>query len=107
MQLVVMVIISTHGFTWPVQKQNQSFHSFVENYNVYFSVDYLPEMLRCESCKRRMMAIMSLEVICLAKDEYWQYILDAGAVKFINYFLLMLFYAELYYIQPITLKLFS
>lgn len=64
-------------------------------------------MLQCESYKRRMMAIMSLEVICLAKDEYWQYILDAGAVKFINYFLLMLFYAELYYIQPVTLKLFS
>ncbi|XP_039700164.1 ankyrin and armadillo repeat-containing protein isoform X4 [Pteropus medius] len=38
------------------------------------------EMLQCESYKRRMMAIMSLEVICLAKDEYWQYILDAGTI---------------------------
>lgn len=69
-----------------------------------FSVEYLPEMLQCESYKRRMMAVMSLEVICLAKDEYWQYILDAGNVKFINYLLLMLLYAKLYYIQLITVK---
>ena len=48
---------------------------------MYFSVEYLLEMLQCESYKRRMMAVMSLEVICLANDEYWKCILDAGDVK--------------------------
>ncbi|KAF4026302.1 hypothetical protein G4228_018635 [Cervus hanglu yarkandensis] len=38
------------------------------------------EMLQCESYKRRMMAVMSLEVICLANDEYWKCILDAGTI---------------------------
>ncbi|XP_054945017.1 ankyrin and armadillo repeat-containing protein isoform X10 [Physeter macrocephalus] len=38
------------------------------------------EMLQCESYKRRMMAVMSLEVICLASDEYWKCILDAGTI---------------------------
>lgn len=61
-------------------------------------------MLQCESYKRRMMAVMSLEVICLAKDEYWQCILNAGDVNFMNYLLLMLFHTELYYIQLITLR---
>lgn len=58
-------------------------------------------MLQCESYKRRMMAVMSLEVICLANDEYWKCILDAGDVKSINYLLLMLFYVGIY---SITLK---
>lgn len=58
-------------------------------------------MLQCESYKRRMMAVMSLEVICLANDEYWKCILDAGDVKSINYLLLMLFNGE---ICSLTLK---
>ncbi|KAM6175241.1 ankyrin and armadillo repeat-containing protein isoform 2-T2 [Erethizon dorsatum] len=40
----------------------------------------LVEMLQCENFKRRMMAVMSLEVICLANDRYWKYILDAGTI---------------------------
>ena len=71
------------------------------NYNMYFSVEYLSEMLQCESYKRRMMAVMSLEVICLANDEYWKCILDAGDVKSINYLLCVLFYVE---ICSLTLK---
>lgn len=73
---------------------------------MYFSVGYLPEMLQCESYKRRMMAVMSLEVICLASDGYWKHILDAGDVKSINYLLLMIFYRELYYVQSFTLNVF-
>nr|XP_051705311.1 ankyrin and armadillo repeat-containing protein isoform X4 [Oryctolagus cuniculus] len=38
------------------------------------------EMLQCESYKRRMMAVMSLEVICLANERYWKCILDAGTI---------------------------
>lgn len=101
MQLMVTLVISTHGFSWPIQKQSQPFSYLLWNYNVYFSVEYLSEMLQCESYKRRMMAVMSLEVICLAHDEYWKCILDAGDVKSISYLLLMLFYAE---ICPLTLK---
>lgn len=41
-------------------------------------------MLHSESYKRKMMAVMSLEVICLAKEEYWQRILDAGEGKHLN-----------------------
>lgn len=51
-----------------------------------------------------MMAVMSLEVICLANDEYWKCILDAGDVKSINYLLLMLFNGE---ICSLTLKCIS
>ena len=91
MKLVVMMVISTHGFPWPVQKWNQSFCYLLCNHSVYFSVEFLPEMLQCESYKRRMMAVMSLEVICLANDGYWKSILDAGDVKSINYLLLMYF----------------
>ncbi|XP_023568103.1 ankyrin and armadillo repeat-containing protein [Octodon degus] len=40
----------------------------------------LVEMLKCENFKRRMMAIMSLEVICLANEHYWKCILDAGTI---------------------------
>ena len=69
-----------------------------------FSVQRSPEMLQSESYKRRMMAVMSLEVVCLAKEEYWQHILSAGDVKFINYLLLMLCYTELYYSQLISLR---
>ncbi|KAH0621577.1 hypothetical protein JD844_023038 [Phrynosoma platyrhinos] len=38
-------------------------------------------MLDCEaSHKKREMAIKCLEVLCLAKDNYWQCILDAGTI---------------------------
>lgn len=53
-------------------------------------------MLQGESYKRRMMAVMSLEVICLAKEEYWQCILDAGEAKGVTWLWLTLFLAELY-----------
>ncbi|KAI4544009.1 hypothetical protein MG293_004275 [Ovis ammon polii] len=42
------------------------------------------EMLQCESYKRRMMAVMSLEVICLANDEYWKCILDADILTAVS-----------------------
>ncbi|XP_011354495.1 ankyrin and armadillo repeat-containing protein isoform X1 [Pteropus vampyrus] len=63
-----------------------TFHTEVLKHIIELNIPELPvwktlvEMLQCESYKRRMMAIMSLEVICLAKDEYWQYILDAGTI---------------------------
>ncbi|XP_078249689.1 ankyrin and armadillo repeat-containing protein [Pogona vitticeps] len=37
-------------------------------------------MLDCEAYKRKEMAIRCLEVLCLAKDNYWQCILDAGTI---------------------------
>ncbi|XP_016003278.2 ankyrin and armadillo repeat-containing protein [Rousettus aegyptiacus] len=63
-----------------------TFHTEVLKHIIELNIPELPvwktlvEMLQCESYKRRMMAVMSLEVICLAKDEYWQYILDAGTI---------------------------
>lgn len=96
--------MSTHGFHLTCTETGSVIPFFIIKSNMYFSVEYLLEMLQCESYKRRMMAIMSLEVICLAKDKYWQCILDAGDVEFIHYLLLMLFNAELYYIQLITLN---
>ncbi|XP_062434919.1 ankyrin and armadillo repeat-containing protein [Rhea pennata] len=38
-------------------------------------------MLNCEDTRRREMAIRSLEVLCLAKDYYWECILDAGTIS--------------------------
>uniref|UniRef100_A0A8C5L516 Ankyrin and armadillo repeat containing n=1 Tax=Jaculus jaculus TaxID=51337 RepID=A0A8C5L516_JACJA len=63
-----------------------SFHTEVLKHIVELNLPELPvwktlvEMLQCESFKRRMMAVMSLEVICLAKEEYWKCILDAGTI---------------------------
>ncbi|XP_066202317.1 ankyrin and armadillo repeat-containing protein [Saccopteryx leptura] len=63
-----------------------TFHTEVLKHIIELNIPELPvwktlvEMLQCESYKRRMMAVMSLEVICLAKDEYWQYILNAGTI---------------------------
>nr|XP_038940488.1 ankyrin and armadillo repeat-containing protein isoform X2 [Rattus norvegicus] len=63
-----------------------TFHTEVLKYIIELHIPELPvwktlvEMLQCESFKRRMMAVMSLEVICLANDEYWQNILDAGTI---------------------------
>ncbi|CAK7306869.1 Ankyrin and armadillo repeat-containing protein [Vulpes lagopus] len=63
-----------------------SFHTEVLKHIIGLSIPELPvwatlvEMLQCESYKRRMMAVMSLEVICLANDGYWKCILDAGTI---------------------------
>ncbi|KAM9664755.1 ankyrin and armadillo repeat-containing protein isoform 2-T2 [Trichechus inunguis] len=63
-----------------------TFHTEVLKYIIELNIPELPvwktlvEMLHCESYKRRMMAVMSLEVICLANDQYWEYILDAGTI---------------------------
>nr|KAF6449585.1 ankyrin and armadillo repeat containing [Molossus molossus] len=63
-----------------------TFHTEVLKHIIELNIPELPvwktlvEMLQCESYKRRMMAVMSLEVICLAKDEYWQCILNAGTI---------------------------
>ncbi|XP_039178037.1 ankyrin and armadillo repeat-containing protein isoform X6 [Crotalus tigris] len=37
-------------------------------------------MLNCESYSRKKMAIRCLEVLCLAKDDYWKCILQAGTI---------------------------
>ncbi|XP_072817388.1 ankyrin and armadillo repeat-containing protein isoform X6 [Vicugna pacos] len=63
-----------------------TFHTEVLKHIIELNIPELPvwktlvEMLQCESYKRRMMAIMSLEVICLANDGYWESILDAGTI---------------------------
>ncbi|XP_006147902.1 ankyrin and armadillo repeat-containing protein [Tupaia chinensis] len=63
-----------------------TFHTEVLKHIIELNIPELPvwktlvEMLQCESYKRRMMAVMSLEVICLANDRYWNYILDAGSI---------------------------
>ncbi|XP_014640166.1 PREDICTED: ankyrin and armadillo repeat-containing protein [Ceratotherium simum simum] len=63
-----------------------TFHTEVLKHIIELNIPELPvwktlvEMLQCESYKRRMMAVMSLEVICLANDGYWKYILDAGTI---------------------------
>ncbi|XP_053454353.1 ankyrin and armadillo repeat-containing protein [Nycticebus coucang] len=63
-----------------------TFHTEVLKYIVELNIPELPvwktlvEMLQCESYRRKMMAVMSLEVICLAKDQYWKFILDAGTI---------------------------
>ncbi|XP_037706099.1 ankyrin and armadillo repeat-containing protein [Choloepus didactylus] len=63
-----------------------TFHTEVLKHIIALNIPELPvwktlvEMLQCESYKQRMMAIMSLEVICLANDQYWKCILDAGTI---------------------------
>ncbi|XP_032611044.1 ankyrin and armadillo repeat-containing protein isoform X2 [Hylobates moloch] len=63
-----------------------TFHTEVLKYIIKLNIPELPvwktlvEMLQCESYKRRMMAVMSLEVICLANHQYWRCILDAGTI---------------------------
>ncbi|XP_042850831.1 ankyrin and armadillo repeat-containing protein isoform X4 [Panthera tigris] len=63
-----------------------TFHTEVLKHIIELNIPELPvwktlvEMLQCESYKRRMMAVMSLEVICLANAGYWKYILDAGTI---------------------------
>ncbi|KAM6178388.1 ankyrin and armadillo repeat-containing protein [Rhynchocyon petersi] len=63
-----------------------TFHTEVLKHLIELNIPELPvwktlvEMLQSESYKRRMMAVMSLEVICLANDRYWECILDAGTI---------------------------
>ncbi|XP_060033568.1 ankyrin and armadillo repeat-containing protein isoform X2 [Erinaceus europaeus] len=63
-----------------------SFHTEVLKHIIELNLPELPvwetlvEMLQCESYKRRMTAVMALEVICLAKNDYWEKILDAGTI---------------------------
>nr|XP_051705309.1 ankyrin and armadillo repeat-containing protein isoform X2 [Oryctolagus cuniculus] len=63
-----------------------TFHTEVLKHIIELDIPELPvwktlvEMLQCESYKRRMMAVMSLEVICLANERYWKCILDAGTI---------------------------
>nr|XP_024644409.1 ankyrin and armadillo repeat-containing protein isoform X6 [Macaca nemestrina] len=63
-----------------------TFHTEVLKYIIKLNIPELPvwktlvEMLQSESYKRRMMAVMSLEVTCLANDQYWRCILDAGTI---------------------------
>nr|XP_036870982.1 ankyrin and armadillo repeat-containing protein [Manis javanica] len=63
-----------------------TFHTEVLKHLIELNIPELPvwktlvEMLQCESYKRRMMAVMSLEVICLARDGYWRCILSAGTI---------------------------
>uniref|UniRef100_A0A8C2VUH3 Ankyrin and armadillo repeat containing n=1 Tax=Chinchilla lanigera TaxID=34839 RepID=A0A8C2VUH3_CHILA len=63
-----------------------TFHTEVLKHIIELNIPELPvwktlvEMLQCENFKRRMMAVMSLEVICLANDQYWKCILDAGTI---------------------------
>ncbi|XP_010635143.1 ankyrin and armadillo repeat-containing protein isoform X3 [Fukomys damarensis] len=63
-----------------------TFHTEVLMHIIELNIPELPvwktlvEMLQCESLKRRVMAVMSLEVICLANDRYWKCILEAGTI---------------------------
>uniref|UniRef100_M3YLR7 Ankyrin and armadillo repeat containing n=1 Tax=Mustela putorius furo TaxID=9669 RepID=M3YLR7_MUSPF len=67
-----------------------TFHTEVLKHIIELNIPELPvwktlvEMLQCESYKRRMMAVMSLEVICLANDGYWKSILDADVLKAVS-----------------------
>ncbi|XP_068920648.1 ankyrin and armadillo repeat-containing protein [Petaurus breviceps papuanus] len=64
-----------------------NFHTEVLKHIIELKVPELPvwktlvEMLQSESYKRKMMAVMSLEVICLASENYWRCILDAGTIS--------------------------
>lgn len=74
---IILMLMLAASLGCSGRRTNHSTTSYL-NYNLCFPVNYLPEMLQCESYKRRMMAVMSLEVICLANDRYWRCILDAG-----------------------------
>uniref|UniRef100_G3WG25 Ankyrin and armadillo repeat containing n=1 Tax=Sarcophilus harrisii TaxID=9305 RepID=G3WG25_SARHA len=64
-----------------------NFHTEILKYIIELNIPELPawktlvEMLQSESYKRKMMAVMSLEVICLANENYWKCILDAGTIS--------------------------
>ncbi|XP_036598334.1 ankyrin and armadillo repeat-containing protein [Trichosurus vulpecula] len=86
----------SHGANWKKtdSKGNNIIHLSVLNFHtevlkhiIELNVPELPvwktlvEMLQSESYKRKMMAIMSLEVICLASENYWRCILNAGTIS--------------------------
>uniref|UniRef100_F6W6A6 Ankyrin and armadillo repeat containing n=1 Tax=Ornithorhynchus anatinus TaxID=9258 RepID=F6W6A6_ORNAN len=63
-----------------------NFHPEVVKHLIELDIPELPvwktlvEMLNSENSKQRLMAVKSLEVICLAEAQYWKYILDAGTI---------------------------
>ncbi|XP_053128970.1 ankyrin and armadillo repeat-containing protein isoform X2 [Hemicordylus capensis] len=63
-----------------------NFHTEILNYLIELKNPDLPVwntlvgMMTCENYFRREMAIRCLEVLCLAKEDYWQCILDAGTI---------------------------
>ncbi|KAL8183744.1 UNVERIFIED_CONTAM: hypothetical protein K2H54_050551 [Gekko kuhli] len=63
-----------------------NFHTEVLKYLIELAVPDLPVwttlvgMLDCVEYVRREMAVRCLEVLCLAKDHYWKFILDAGTI---------------------------
>ncbi|XP_061468883.1 ankyrin and armadillo repeat-containing protein [Rhineura floridana] len=60
-------------------------------------------MLDCEDHRRKEMAIRCLEVLCLAKDQYWKCILDAGTIPS----LINLLKSEDIYLECITIGVLS
>ncbi|XP_074071608.1 ankyrin and armadillo repeat-containing protein isoform X2 [Macrotis lagotis] len=86
----------SHGANWQKtdNKGNNIIHLSVLNFHtevlkhiIELNKPELPvwktlvEMLQSESYKRKMMAVMSLEVICLANENYWKCILNAGTIS--------------------------
>ncbi|KAF7245037.1 Ankyrin and armadillo repeat-containing protein [Varanus komodoensis] len=63
-----------------------NFHTEVLKYLIELHNPDLPVwktlvgMLDCESSKRKEMAVRCLEVLCLAKENYWHCILEAGTI---------------------------
>ncbi|XP_060113038.1 ankyrin and armadillo repeat-containing protein [Heteronotia binoei] len=63
-----------------------NFHTEVLKHLIELDVPDLPVwttlvgMLDCAEHSRREMAVRCLEVLCLAKDHYWKFILDAGTI---------------------------
>ncbi|XP_007494558.1 ankyrin and armadillo repeat-containing protein isoform X1 [Monodelphis domestica] len=85
----------SHGANWRKtdSKGNNIIHLSVLNFHteilkhiIVLNIPELPvwktlvEMLVSDNYKRKMMAVMSLEVICLASENYWKCILDAGTI---------------------------
>nr|XP_020849203.1 ankyrin and armadillo repeat-containing protein isoform X3 [Phascolarctos cinereus] len=64
-----------------------NFHTEVLKHIIELNIPELPVwktlvgMLQSKSYKRKMMAVMSLEVICLASENYWRCILAAGTIS--------------------------
>uniref|UniRef100_A0A4X2LDY1 Ankyrin and armadillo repeat containing n=1 Tax=Vombatus ursinus TaxID=29139 RepID=A0A4X2LDY1_VOMUR len=86
----------SHGANWQKtdSKGNNIIHLSVLNFHtevlkhiIELNIPELPVwktlvgMLQSGSYKRKMMAVMSLEVICLANENYWRCILDAGTIS--------------------------
>nr|XP_056717208.1 ankyrin and armadillo repeat-containing protein [Euleptes europaea] len=63
-----------------------NFHTEVLKHLIELNIADLPVwttlvgMLACDDYRRRKMAVQCLEVLCLAKDHYWKFILEAGTI---------------------------